>query len=1370
MIAKHSVGEEQTRNASGDPIRRSHQREVAKTAAPSSAKEIAARENFASAWKTETRPIFAEFKQWTENYLASDAAVRPTLLGRGLKLAHARREEMSQLIEVDPQQAIASAVPRLVRGQLPEQIKAQLEHYVSGQGELGLIGVTPGPGQKNIQPYFRAAVVNGQHYRAFVYGRRNTQSTKVDISILGVALDGKLAVSESPLRLLEPGEIAAPGQPVNFVCPISGKVTPTVADEPLNTKDATAVEVAGEIHQLCSASHVSDYEQRLIKGENAAGPYSGALTLGDSGPGSSGVVDRPPLSWSQGAKKILIIRVDFSDLPGTPTNPFDGQTITEDYVANRFNSGNGVRDYYVQSSYNKTTLVLSPTSGGDSPDVTDVLRMPNTASSYALGYSNTVLHADARALATQAGYNMANYDRIGVVFSYLGNIPGSQINYGGLGNVQGSNFWINGYFTFSTVAHEIGHTYGLVHANYWKVSDGNPVSASGSSIEYGDIFDVMGDGDTFQNQFNHWEKSLLQWIPDSAVTTISSPGTYRVYRFDHASANLANALALKIVRDSMNDYWIGFRQAITGSSSLMNGAYILWGWNTVQQSALLDFNTPGSNTNDAPLAIGATFNDTAAGITIQPLAKGGTSPNEYLDVQVSFQPRIQWASTNYTFDEQLGSATLTLLRSGSSSGAVTVNYSTVNGTAVAPGDYTATSGSVTWTNGDMAQKTISVPIAADSSSEGVENFTVRITSISGGVVVESTNATVNIADSGAFDGTLDEDFVNNTVYQSIVQPDGKILICGAFSAIQVAPTFASYTRSGFARLNANGTLDVDFGNGSGADVVPINTMALQPDGKVLIAGNFTSIHGVSRTRIARLNSDGSLDTTFNPGTGPDNQVVSIALQPDGKILIGGYFSNVQGTSRSFLARLNADGSLDTSFAAVPFVIDGNSWRVEALAIQPDNKILAGGSFYFSGSPFKAGIVRLNTNGTVDSSFNPGAGAHLNGNPNSLRSVLSISLQRDGNIIIGGAFTGYNNTNRNYIARISSTGVLDTTFNPSADNTVYGTLVQADGKILVGGNFTTISATALNRFARLNSSGALDTAFDVGSGSTARVTGFAMQPDGKVLISSAFATVKGVTERTVSRLYAGLPGLSGTVQFTSSTFSGAEGGSAALIVSRTGGSYGTMSVNYATITGTASGSDFTTNIGTLSWTNGETTSKTISVALTYDGVAESDETFNVNLGVPIGGAFISSPGYTTVTITTAYNLWKSTYFTPIELLDSAVSGDSADPDGDGLINVAEYAAGKNPKSFDAIGKPQGAIQSVTGTNYLTMSFRRSTFTPDLAYTPQATGLVNASFTNGPVQVGSPVNNGDGTETVTWRDTVPKTSATQRYMRLQIQRTP
>jgi len=593
-----------------------------------------ARSNFSSAWTHSSDPVFTAFQQWTERYLAATPAARADMLPEGLALAVQRRELMKELIKHDPRLAIASAVPMTIRAQLPPELLALLEERVAGQGSLALIGGTPVAGSTLAEPLFHSVMVNDKEYRAYVYGRRESQ-VKPDISILGVAVDRSLAVSESPLRVLEEGEAPTPGEEIVDVCPISGEVTPLAPNEPLITADSRAVQVGPKLYQLCNGNHAAILENQIIADESSGDTFTAA----DGAPGSSHVSGRPAQTWSTGTKKVLLILVDFSDFTGGPKDSAGNQPMTSAYAAGVFNTPNGIADFYSQGSFGKTALSITAS------DVTAVLRMPHTASYYANGdgtnsYDST-LHSDAQAAATTAGFNMNNYDRIGVIFDYMGSISGSKITYGGLGDVRGKKFWINGTLDFRTTSHEIGHNYGLQHCNLWQVSDGNPVSPSGSSTEYADPFGVMSSGSTdIRYHFDMWQKNILWWYPDSSVTTISSSGTYRVYRFDHASANTANPLALKIVRNGTQDYWIGLRKLFTTNAAANNGAYILWGYNSVVQGNLLDFNTTGTNPLDAPLAIGTSFYDTAATtpVSITPIARGGTSPNEYLDIRVNFGP------------------------------------------------------------------------------------------------------------------------------------------------------------------------------------------------------------------------------------------------------------------------------------------------------------------------------------------------------------------------------------------------------------------------------------------------------------------------------------------------------------------------------------------------------------------------------------------------------------------------------------------------------------------------------------------------------------------------------------------------------------
>jgi uncharacterized delta-60 repeat protein len=198
------------------------------------------------------------------------------------------------------------------------------------------------------------------------------------------------------------------------------------------------------------------------------------------------------------------------------------------------------------------------------------------------------------------------------------------------------------------------------------------------------------------------------------------------------------------------------------------------------------------------------------------------------------------------------------------------------------------------------------------------------------------------------------------------------------------------SRGGIARLNADSSLDLSFNPGSGANRV-VFALALQPDGKVLISGNFTAVDGVSRNGIARLNADGSLDRSFDPGSGANWRINALALQPDGKVLIGGGFTAVNGVTRNGIARLNADGSLDPSFDPRGGVSGGDQ-GVYAFALQPAGKMLIGGVFTAVDGVSRSGIARLNADGSLDPSFDPRGVA---GN------TYAITVQPDGKVLMGG---------------------------------------------------------------------------------------------------------------------------------------------------------------------------------------------------------------------------------------------------------------------------------------------------------------------------------------------------------------------------------
>src|SRR5438445_3765288 len=172
---------------------------------------------------------------------------------------------------------------------------------------------------------------------------------------------------------------------------------------------------------------------------------------------------------------------------------------------------------------------------------------------------------------------------------------------------------------------------------------------------------------------------------------------------------------------------------------------------------------------------------------------------------------------------------------------------------------------------------------------------------------------------------------NDSVYVAVVQPDGKILIGGNFTTLSPNGG-AAVTRNHIARLNPDGTLDAFNPNANGT----VYGIAVQADGRILAGGTFTNVGGQARNNIVRLNSDGTLDTAFNPNA--NNRVGSIVVQADGKILAGGLFTSIGGQTRNHIARLDATSGLADSF------VPNTNNQVDAIAVQADGKKLAGGFF------------------------------------------------------------------------------------------------------------------------------------------------------------------------------------------------------------------------------------------------------------------------------------------------------------------------------------------------------------------------------------------------------------------------------------------
>ena len=359
-----------------------------------------------------------------------------------------------------------------------------------------------------------------------------------------------------------------------------------------------------------------------------------------------------------------------------------------------------------------------------------------------------------------------------------------------------------------------------------------------------------------------------------------------------------------------------------------------------------------------------------------------------------------------------------------------------------------------------------------------------------GVVTSSVaTVTVNVALADTFNPGAD-----NEVDAFAIQPDGKILVGGWFSML------GGQSCTNLGRLNADGTIDTSFNSGTDGGLY---CMALQGDGKILVGGQFNTLGGHSCTNLGRLNADGTIDTDFNSGAGGViySGVYSLALQDDGKVLVGGQFNTLGGHSCTNLGRLNADGTIDTNFNA------GADSEVDCLALQADGKILVGGWFDKLSGQSCAYLGRLNADGTLDANFNSGADS----------GVSCLAVQTDGKILVGGDFSMLGWQSCASLGRLNADGTIDTSFNSGADGWVSSLAVQTDGKILVGGQFTMLGGQSCTNLGWLNGDGTLVPGFNPITDANSDVTALGLQVDGKVLVGGNFSMLAGQYRNNLGRL-------------------------------------------------------------------------------------------------------------------------------------------------------------------------------------------------------------------------------------------------------------
>jgi uncharacterized delta-60 repeat protein/uncharacterized repeat protein (TIGR01451 family) len=373
----------------------------------------------------------------------------------------------------------------------------------------------------------------------------------------------------------------------------------------------------------------------------------------------------------------------------------------------------------------------------------------------------------------------------------------------------------------------------------------------------------------------------------------------------------------------------------------------------------------------------------------------------------------------------------------------------------------------------------------------------------------------------------------------------------------------------------NGSFDSGFlyglagANGTVWQVLSLPPIAGQVDGNILIVGDFTQVDQVNSAGIARLDLNGALDVSFNPGSGADGPVYAVTnmylptatTNVSTNFIIGGAFANFDGNPAGGLARVTYAGLFDSTFN-LGFGATGTNAVVRSLALTPDNQILVGGDFTSFDNQTHHHLVELNSDGSLNTNFAAfdGVSSDING------SVRALAVQPDGRILLGGLFTTVNGGSFNYIARLNTDGSTDTNFNVGVgcNNDVQAVVLDDQLRILVGGSFTQASGVTRNGLTRLNPDGTVDPSINFGFGANGFVSAILLQTNDEINVAGGFSTFDNLPENNFVRLYGGANAGNGMIQFAVQTYGVLESATsqtnAIIGIQRLGGTFGTPSVS------------------------------------------------------------------------------------------------------------------------------------------------------------------------------------------------------------------
>ncbi|MDF7823119.1 PKD domain-containing protein [Pontiellaceae bacterium B12227] len=529
-------------------------------------------------------------------------------LDEGVRQARARGEMMRELIRTHPEQAIRESLSLSDWSRLPPEIQAHVEQPFSAVANVEvMIACGDGSSQTSISTEFSDI----GNVETFVYGRRKEIGSKSGIPVQGIRIGNVGVLRENTFQPLEGSDELA-----------ALELYPVATEDPGG--DSAVALAGGRLFYFKSRADLNEANERLADLDELPGADSGAKVLFQDLEAAmmDGKIDFQALeeqvialatAWTSAPRDMYVVMVDFSDNQGQPADP----------VAFSNSLNTTVSQQIGEMSYGKTHIAATVNP--------KTYRMPLPTSSYT--NNSALLYTDGRDLAIADGADLSSYETICVLFKEI-----DSIWWAGLASIDGVRMRLNGNTNPDVVIHELGHNYRAWHASSWtNTVSSNPVEQepAGGKLEYGDFTDIMGGGDSPEGHFNVWHKKHLGWFDADNWQAVTNSGSYRIYRSDDDQTT-GLLRGLEVEKGSSDHYWVGLRQEYTSYETFSRGAYLLWKKSGDSRSYLLDTSPLSAEGGyDGGLALGQTYSDASAGVHITPVARGGKTPNEWMDITVN---------------------------------------------------------------------------------------------------------------------------------------------------------------------------------------------------------------------------------------------------------------------------------------------------------------------------------------------------------------------------------------------------------------------------------------------------------------------------------------------------------------------------------------------------------------------------------------------------------------------------------------------------------------------------------------------------------------------------------------------------------------